>query len=92
MSMLDDTNVYYRRGEEGARMVKEEAKRLLNEECRMKHEESLSANHSQQTNSSFYFFHSSLEKMNKRFISENISPGGSADMLSLTRLVQSLLE
>ena len=85
MSMLDDTNVYYRRGEEGARMVKEEAGRLLNQACGMKNEESFSANYSQQTNSS-------LEKMNKRFIAENISPGGSADMLALTLLVNSLVE
>ena len=39
MSMLDDTNVYYRRGEEGARMVKEEAGRLLNQACGIKNEE-----------------------------------------------------
>ncbi|MBQ2215562.1 MAG: triphosphoribosyl-dephospho-CoA synthase, partial [Prevotella sp.] len=85
MSMLDDTNVYYRRGEEGARMVKEEAGRLLNQACGIKNEESFSANSSQLTNSS-------LEKMNKRFIAENISPGGSADMLALTLLVNSLVE
>lgn len=85
MSMLDDTNVYYRRGEEGARMVKEEAGRLLNQACGMKNKESFSANYSQQTNSP-------LEKMNKRFIAENISPGGSADMLALTLLVNSLIE
>lgn len=85
MSMLDDTNVYYRRGEEGARMVKEEAGRLLNQACGIKDGESFSANSSQQTNSS-------LEKMNKCFIAENISPGGSADMLALTLLVYSLVE
>ena len=92
MSMLDDTNVYYRRGEEGARMVKEEAGRLLNQACRVNEEETFSANYSQQTNSPYSILHSSLEKMNKRFIAENISPGGSADMLALTLLVNSLVE
>ena len=48
-------------------------------------DESFSASYSQQTNSS-------LEKMNKCFIAENISPGGSADMLALTLLVNSLVE
>ena len=119
MSMLDDTNVYYRKGEQVAQQVKEEAKSILNEECRMKNEEwagalneecrmkneeSLGANPSPSNDSSFFihhfsfpndssFFilHSSLKKLNLRFISENISPGGSADMLSLTRLVQSLI-
>ncbi|MBQ5507957.1 MAG: triphosphoribosyl-dephospho-CoA synthase, partial [Prevotella sp.] len=62
-----------------------EAGRLLNQACGMKNKESFSANYSQLTNSS-------LEKMNKRFIAENISPGGSADMLALTLLVNSLVE
>ena len=92
MSMLDDTNVYYRRGEKGARMVKEEAGRWLNQACGIKDGESFSAKSSQQTNSPFSILHSSLEKMNKRFIAENISPGGSADMLALTLLVNSLVE
>ena len=119
MSMLDDTNVYYRKGEQVAQQVKEEAKSILNEECRMKNEEwagalneecrmkneeSLGATPSPSKDSSFFihhssfpkdssFFihHSSLKQLNLRFISENISPGGSADMLSLTRLVQSLI-
>ncbi|MBQ2332944.1 MAG: triphosphoribosyl-dephospho-CoA synthase, partial [Prevotella sp.] len=66
--------------------------RLLNQACRMKNKESFSANYSQQTNSPFFILHASLEKMNKRFIAENISPGGSADMLALTLLVNSLVE
>jgi triphosphoribosyl-dephospho-CoA synthetase len=73
-------------------MVKEEAGRLFNQACGIKNEESFSANSSQQTNSLFFIPHSSLEKMNKRFIAENISPGGSADMLALTLLVNSLVE
>ena len=69
MSTLDDTNVYYRRGEEGAQIMKREAARMLDG-----------------------FSLKDIEAMNKRFIAENISPGGSADMLALTRLVQSLIE
>ena len=69
MSMLDDTNVYYRKGEKGAWQVKREAARILDN-----------------------FSMGELEAMNKRFIAANISPGGSADMLALTRLVQSLIE
>ena len=88
MSMLDDTNVYYRKGEQVAQQVKEEAKSILNEECRMKNEEWAGAF---PKDSSFFIHHSSLKQLNLRFISENISPGGSADMLSLTRLVQSLI-
>lgn len=69
MSTLDDTNVYYRRGEEGAQIMKREAARMLDG-----------------------FSLKDIEAMNKRFIAENISPGGCADMLALTRLVQSLIE
>ena len=69
MSMLDDTNVYYRKGESGALQVKKEAAHLLGN-----------------------FSIKELEALNKRFIAENISPGGSADMLALTLLVNSLVE
>ena len=69
MSMLDDTNVYYRKGESGALQVKKEATHLLGN-----------------------FSIKELEALNKRFIAENISPGGSADMLALTLLVNSLVE
>lgn len=69
MSTLDDTNVYYRKGESGAQFLKREATQMLGG-----------------------FSLIGLEAMNKRFIAENISPGGCADMLSLTRLVQALIE
>ncbi|MCF0210317.1 MAG: triphosphoribosyl-dephospho-CoA synthase, partial [Bacteroidales bacterium] len=32
-----------------------------------------------------------LEKMNKDYIKDNVSPGGAADMLSLTLFIESLL-
>lgn len=37
------------------------------------------------------FSFSGLQQMNERFIRDNISPGGSADMLSLTIFIQSIL-
>ena len=69
MSTLDDTNVYYRTGEGGAQLMKNEAARIL-----------------------AHFSTKELEAMNRRFIAENISPGGCADMLALTLLVGSLIE
>lgn len=90
MSMLDDTNVYYRRGEEGARMVKEEANRLLNVGGKKGELGSMQQSCCDEGKRNHVL--QSLESLNQKFIAENISPGGSADMLSLTRLVQSLIE
>ena len=68
MSMLDDTNIYYRKGAETAQKVKEEAKKLEEE-----------------------FSIKKLQYMNEWFITENISPGGSADMLALTIFINYLI-
>lgn len=68
MSMLDDTNVAYRKGADEMKHVKDEARALLDD-----------------------FSLAKLSKMNSDFTARNISPGGCADMLSLTFFVHSLI-
>ena len=67
MSMLDDTNVGYRKGTDEMKQVKTEARELLDD-----------------------FSLARLSKMNSDFTARNISPGGCADMLSLTIFIHSL--
>ncbi|MBR5657077.1 MAG: triphosphoribosyl-dephospho-CoA synthase [Prevotella sp.] len=69
MATLDDTNVYYRGGEEAARLVKEGAQRLLER-----------------------YSEYGMKRLNAEFVSMNISPGGSADMLALTVFYDSIVE
>ncbi len=69
MSVLDDTNVYYRAGGEGADMVKNRAAALLG-----------------------HYSIAEMEKFDSELIAANISPGGAADMLSLTLLADTLCE
>lgn len=66
MSKLDDTNVYYRGGAEGAAYVKSAAAGLLGD-----------------------FSGDRLAETNSEFIRRNLSPGGSADMLSLCYFIRS---
>lgn len=68
MSMLDDTNVAYRKGADEMKHVKDEARTLLDD-----------------------FSLAKLSQMNSDFTARNISPGGCADMLSLTFFVHSLI-
>lgn len=68
MSMLDDTNVAYRKGADEMKHVKIEARALLDD-----------------------FSLAKLSQMNSDFTARNISPGGCADMLSLTFFVHSLI-
>lgn len=68
MSMLDDTNVAYRKGADEMKHVKIEARTLLHD-----------------------FNLAKLSQMNSDFTARNISPGGCADMLSLTFFVHSLI-
>ncbi len=68
MSMLDDTNVAYRKGSDEMIHVKDEARALLDD-----------------------FSLAKLSKMNSDFTARNISPGGCADMLSLTIFIYSLI-
>lgn len=68
MTNLDDTNIYYRKGEEVVAHVKQQAQEILDD-----------------------FSIDRVEKLNKEFVKENISPGGAADMLSLTLFIHSII-
>lgn len=68
MTNLDDTNIYYRKGEEVVAHVKQQAKEILDD-----------------------FSIDRVEKLNREFVKENISPGGAADMLSLTLFIDSII-
>mgnify|MGYP002854648013 FL=1 len=75
MSQLDDTNIYYRA-----------AKRSNAIDAA-----AIAASVKQQAGQTLDSFSpTELESMNRHFISENISPGGSADMLALTLFVNSI--
>lgn len=67
MTKLDDTNIYYRKGEEVVRRVKQQAREVLDD-----------------------FSIDKVQKLNTEFIKKNISPGGAADMLSLTLFVYAI--
>lgn len=68
MTNLDDTNIYYRKGEEVVAHVKQQAQEILDD-----------------------FSIDRVEKLNREFVKENISPGGAADMLSLTLFIHSII-
>lgn len=68
MTNLDDTNIYYRKGEEVVAHVKQQAQEILDD-----------------------FSIDRVEKLNREFVKENISPGGAADMLSLTLFIDSII-
>ena len=68
MSVTEDSNIYYRCGEDTAREVR-------------KLSAALSDN----------FTEKDLNDLNKEFISRRISPGGSADLLSLSVLIRGLI-
>lgn len=67
MTKIDDTNIYYRKGEEIVKYVKIKAQETLDK-----------------------FSIEEVKKLNTEFIKLNISPGGAADMLSLTLFVYSI--
>lgn len=68
MSMLQDTNIYYRTDAETAEIVRQSSGQLLQR-----------------------FSVNSLREADAEFIRHNISPGGCADMLSLTILINAIL-
>ena len=89
MCDLDDTNVIYRTDFATAEQVKQEARALLDnfaeayaaeskEKCASTIEECASAELL------------ALKDMDRRYTARNISPGGAADMLSLTVFIGSI--
>ena len=77
MSTLDDTCIVHRAGEERAHQVKEEAAALLEEIP------------DQVGNDREW--KDKLKALCGRYAAENISPGGAADMLSLTIFIDSII-
>lgn len=69
MSMLQDTNIYYRTDAETAELVRQSSSMLLQR-----------------------FSINALRDADAEFIRHNISPGGCADMLSLTILINAILK
>ena len=76
MCDLDDTNIVYRTSARMMQCVKAEARNLLDRYPDVYDETSLKV---------------ALEAMNSRFKALNISPGGSADMLSLVVFLHSVV-
>ncbi len=68
MTVLDDTNVLHRGGDEALARVKKDAAALLGD-----------------------FSVRGLEELDRQYVRANISPGGSADMLSLTIFISTII-
>lgn len=82
MCDLDDTNVIYRTNVATAEEVKQEARALL-----ASFEEAYAAEDKEKCASAELL---SLKDMDRRYTERNISPGGAADMLSLTVFIGSI--
>ena len=82
MCDLDDTNVIYRTNVATAEEVKQEARALL-----ASFEEAYAAEDKEKCASAELL---ALKDMDRRYIARNISPGGAADMLSLTVFIGSI--
>jgi len=80
MSMLEDSCVIKRVGEERAQTVKEEARVLFDEMAGQAGHDGNQAGHDVR-----------LQDMCSRYASEGISPGGAADMLALTIFIDSII-
>ncbi|MDE5643933.1 MAG: triphosphoribosyl-dephospho-CoA synthase [Muribaculaceae bacterium] len=76
MKELEDSNIYHRGGRSGAVLVKTLADGLLRQFSGHEDSEGLRA---------------ALKAADARLIEENLSPGGSADMLALSFLLESIL-
>ena len=97
MCDLDDTNVIYRTDFATAEQVKQEARALLDnfeeayaaeskEKCASTIEEGASAIEEKCASAELL----ALKDMDRRYTARNISPGGAADMLSLTVFIGSI--
>ena len=82
MCDLDDTNVIYRTDFATAEQVKQEARALLDNFA-----EAYAAESKEKCASAELL---ALKDMNRRYTARNISPGGAADMLSLTVFIGSI--
>ena len=82
MCDLDDTNVIYRTDFATAEQVKQEARALLDN-----FEEAYAAESKEKCASAELL---ALKDMDRRYTARNISPGGAADMLSLTVFIGSI--
>lgn len=82
MCDLDDTNVIYRTDFATAEQVKQEARALLDN-----FKEAYAAESKEKCTSAELF---ALKDMDRRYTARNISPGGAADMLSLTVFIGSI--
>ena len=83
MGDLDDTNVIYRTNCDIAQKVKQEAKTLIHNFA-----EAYATEEKQRCCTTELL---ALKDMDARYTAQNISPGGAADMLSLTIFIESIL-
>lgn len=90
MCDLDDTNVIYRTDFATAEQVKQEARALLDnfEEAYAAQDKEKCASAIEEKGASAE--HLALKDMDRRYTARNISPGGAADMLSLTVFIGSI--
>ena len=90
MCDLDDTNVIYRTDFATAEQVKQEARALLDNfaEAYAAESKEKSASAIEEKCASAELL--ALKDMDRRYTARNISPGGAADMLSLTVFIGSI--
>ena len=83
MSTLDDTCIIKRVGEERAQLVKKEAGELLKIPDQVRNDVVEVRNDGE--------WKDKLKALCDRYAAENISPGGAADLLSLTIFIDSII-
>ena len=91
MSTLDDTCIVHRAGEERAHQVKEEAAALLGEIPDQVGNDDRKVGNDDRKVGNDGEWKDKLKALCGRYAAENISPGGAADMLSLTIFIDSII-